>query len=170
MRLKANFDSSTLDTSAQYEPVVGTVQPRTQDSMRWNTTQPHEAPVYGRNPDDRGVPVLVRRRNEMWASVGHSRNLFRTSFSSRLASIERSLDKSLLSAQRVPTTPADIVRCSQELSTLRAKNAERTRQTKLGELKHLKRSRRPHRSSIDTILAPQSYYFGLCTDTWPPWK
>lgn len=78
----------------------------------------------------------------MWANTRHARNLFRTSQSARLASIARSLDKSMLSAQRVPTSPTDIIRCSRELSDLRTTNGERTRQIKLGELKHLKRSRR----------------------------
>lgn len=35
MRLKPNFDASTLDTKAQYSPTVGNAKPRTQDSMRW---------------------------------------------------------------------------------------------------------------------------------------
>jgi len=78
----------------------------------------------------------------MWRHKNLSKNLFRTSQSARLASIERSLDTSLLSAQRNPTSPTDIIKCGQDLSELRVTNGERTRHMQAQRLKWGKASRR----------------------------
>ena len=45
--------------------------------------------------------VLIQRREEMWRNCQHSRNLFKTSQATRLASIERSLDTTMLRPKHV---------------------------------------------------------------------
>lgn len=90
----------------------------------------------------RTVPILISRRQEMWRNRNLSKNLFKTSQATRLASIERSLDTSLLSAQRIPTNPGDIIQCGKDLSDLRIKNGERTRDMQAERLKWGKPTRR----------------------------
>lgn len=138
--LQKHFDATALETSKQYQATVGLPRPKTQLDIRWNNVEAHEAPEYGRDPQNRAVPVLVQRRNDMWRNNMHSRNLFRTSQATRLAAIERSLDVTMTSAKRIPTCPTDIISLTSDLSDFRLTSAQQRRVAKAKELKYTKRN------------------------------
>jgi len=142
-----------LDNNLTYKTMHDLTRPRVAQDILWNNVGAHGAPEYGRDPQNREVPILVERRRKMWDGCNESRNLFRSRLSSRLTAIERSLDPSMISAQRVPTTPSAIIQTSHEMNASRNEFGQRRRDATSREAKHLKPNRRFGASAEGRVMS-----------------
>jgi len=150
--LKDHFDPSELSTQKQYDVTIGSAAPKTRDDIRWHNVGAHGAPVCGRAPNDRTVPVLLKRRTEMWRNNMTARNLFKTCQGNRLAALDRAMDPTMISTQRNPTEPGDIIRAQKDLSELRQRFGQTRRAAIAQEASHMKRSSRYGASHHGRVL------------------